>query len=298
MHRSSLQKDACTERTRRARRSRSLSQTRTVDRGRAHKGGFTLIELLVVIGIIVVLISILLPSLGAARDTARMAKCLSNQKQILAGMSSYANASREFVPREGTFVIEGTTVEQQRSRLPWPVALRPFLDERVTVGEDPNDLFEQAPIYRDPARRNDGHPVHYVVNAMPMVSKGVVDLSARFNYWNRRGPAQLGRFQFTSQTIYLTEFSDDADRIVWNSLQTQPREDLRWAQPYDIWDILHLESESSQYRVGGKRHGGGGNAAFLDAHAETLKKADLLNVDKWDDRDYGARDETPGFARP
>lgn len=245
-----------------------------------------------------VLISILLPSLGAARETARMAKCLSNQKQISAAMATYANSSREFVPREGTFVIEGTTVDQQRSRLPWPVALRPYLDDRVSVGEDPNDLFEQAPIYRDPSRRNDGHQVHYVTNAMPMVSKGVVDSAARFNYWRRRGPAQLGRFQFTSQTIYLAEFSDDADRALLTALQAQPRQDLHWGQPYDIWDILHLESQSGQYRVGGKRHGGGGNAAFLDGHAETLKKADLLDVDKWDDHDYGVRDETPGFARP
>jgi prepilin-type processing-associated H-X9-DG protein/prepilin-type N-terminal cleavage/methylation domain-containing protein len=63
--------------------------------------GFTLVELLVVIGIIAVLIAILMPTLGRARESANSLKCQAQERQILQALVLHANEHKGYLPLTG-----------------------------------------------------------------------------------------------------------------------------------------------------------------------------------------------------
>ncbi len=71
-----------------------------MNRGRIRlsRSGFTLIELLVVIAIIALLIGILLPALGKARQSAQSAVSLTNQRQLAQALIIYATENKDFFP--------------------------------------------------------------------------------------------------------------------------------------------------------------------------------------------------------
>lgn len=64
--------------------------------------GFTLVELLVVIGIIALLISVLLPALNRARQSANSLSCQAKLRQIGQAIQIYANDQKDSLPI-GTF---------------------------------------------------------------------------------------------------------------------------------------------------------------------------------------------------
>jgi len=65
---------------------------------RQRSAGFTLIELLVVISIVALLVALLLPALSKARESAQIAMCLSNLRQIGIGLHIYSTGYDEHLP--------------------------------------------------------------------------------------------------------------------------------------------------------------------------------------------------------
>ena len=271
---------------------------------------FTLIELLVVIAIIALLIGILLPALGKAREAARALLSGSNQRQIATAMGGYFEDNDEFFP--GDHVQGGR--EQAAT---WAPRWREYLGGNQDVFYCPSATqdamwlleWQNANIDQQYTKRGET----FTQEAFGY-NKGeaVLEASARegndpletgifgffsygYNGWgtndftgggqgDQRGkfhlglgghvayPGELGFGNRESHywEIALRRVVNPTEMIVTADTFTDGNQD-QWVTPQEGADYSHPSA----------RHGGGSNVMFADGHvSKEPKDALIANTDK------------------
>ena len=115
---------------------------------RRHRGGFTVLELLVTISIMGILMGLLLPAIGAARETARRVQCTSHLREVGIALHNHHDVQRA-LPAGWTFDAES------HSAYGWAVPLLPYLeqpalsdgiDTKVGVSDSTHQIARSTPL--------------------------------------------------------------------------------------------------------------------------------------------------------
>jgi prepilin-type N-terminal cleavage/methylation domain-containing protein/prepilin-type processing-associated H-X9-DG protein len=91
-----------------------------------HPRGFTLVELLVVITIIGMLMALLVPAVGGAREAARKAQCANNMRQVAQALQVFETNKRELPGRVNE--VATATTPPRMNTVSWVARILPELE--------------------------------------------------------------------------------------------------------------------------------------------------------------------------
>lgn len=183
--------------------------------------GFSLIELLVVIAIVALLIAILLPSIGRAKDQARLVLCKSNLREWGQATQMYRVDFKDFLPQEGEVVPTPTSIQSKKT---WYNLLPPYLGApryrdiqgaAVNIKALPNDHIWTCPaknvshLYTSESGKNQ---FHYAMNNVldgtgdedeQDITPGFADINLATN--NPNFHLRADRFGNKPFTVFMTD---------------------------------------------------------------------------------------------
>ncbi|MBK7404813.1 MAG: prepilin-type N-terminal cleavage/methylation domain-containing protein [Phycisphaerales bacterium] len=238
--------------------------------------GFTLIELLVVIAIIALLIGILLPVLGTAREAGKTTVCLAGQKNLAAAFVMYANDNDDGIVGSWTNRDPNPSAGMDHSWVDWPmfpdgrrmgnVALKNATDtEGHKRGIRNGKLWpylENDQIYHCPSdirARDKGLAgnIAWRTYSMPNCMNGDNGWEAWCGSW--RVSERLVSVQFpTTKVVFLEE--SDPRGVNMNSWVMHIDKE-QWVDPLTVW------------------HKDASTLGFADGHAEVHKWSDRQTID-------------------
>jgi prepilin-type N-terminal cleavage/methylation domain-containing protein/prepilin-type processing-associated H-X9-DG protein len=238
-----------------------LSSDSRFPRPARHATGFTLVELLVVIGIIALLISILMPALGKAREQGNAIKCTANLRSIVTGVVMFSQ-ERKHLPGPIYAGVRSPAANPPISYLSSDELLPPFLNGNIEVWHCPSN---------DAVRlngQNNGQLVFKVNNQISTTPQYFFGSMTSTHTTEQKRPKQLTQVRSAGGG----STSSAAQRV--------------YTSPTDIWMLCDIDgynyptSDAALYGLDVPTpfpypHAKGRNYGFFDSHVEYRRADDL-----------------------